>query len=97
MAIIYIQRCLFSKYKRSEAYIFKCDILVIALFAMFSSNSKYQAIPVYYIVYFFNHFQVYLAASRTCKCNTYVFIIPLKNSYGCIGIFGDIYIVDDYI
>ena len=26
----------------------------------------------------------------------YVFSIPFKNSYGCIGIFGDTYIIDDY-
>ena len=48
------------------------------------------------ILFIFNHFQVNLAASRTCKRNIYVFSIPFKNSYGCIGIFGDTYIVDDY-
>ena len=27
--------------------------------------------------------------------NIYVFSIPFKNSYGCIGIIGDTYIVDN--
>ena len=56
-------------------------------------NSK---LPPFIISFIFNQFQVYLAASRTCKCNMYVFSIPFKNSYGCIGIFGDTYIVDDH-
>ena len=58
MAVIYIQRYLFSLYKRTEAYILKCDILVISLFVMFSSNSEYPFI----ILFIFNHFQVYFAA-----------------------------------
>ena len=51
------------------------------------------------LLYFFifSNFQVYLAASSICKLNIYVFSIPFKNSYGCIDIFGDTYIVDDYI
>ena len=48
------------------------------------------------ILFIFIHFQVYLAASRTCKYNIYVFSMPFQNRYGCIGIFGDTYIVDDY-
>ena len=35
----------------TEAYVLKCDILVIALFAMFLSSSEMQAISFYYIVY----------------------------------------------
>ena len=49
-----------------------------------------------FVVYIFNHFQVYLATSRTCKYSKYVLICHLK-SYGCIlGMFEDAYIVDDY-
>ena len=48
------------------------------------------------ILFIFKHYQVYLAASRTCKYNIYVFGMPFKNSYGFIGIFGDTFIVDDY-
>ena len=48
------------------------------------------------LLFIFDHFQVYLAALRICKRNRYVFSIPFKNSYGCIGIFGDTFIVDNY-
>ena len=56
-------------------------------------NSKLSPFIIFFI---FNHFQVYLTESRTCKINIYVFSTPFKSSYGYIGIFGDIYIVDDY-
>ena len=56
-------------------------------------NSK---LSPFIMLLIFNHFQVYLAASRTCKYNIYVFSMSFKNSYGCIGIFGDTYFVDDY-
>ena len=56
-------------------------------------NSK---LSPFIILIVYNHFQVYLAGSRTCKWKIYVFSIPFKNSYGCIGIFGDTYIIDDY-
>ena len=72
----------------TEAYNLKHDILVIALFAMFASNSKLTANSIIIILFIFNHFQVYLAASHTCKWNIYDFSIPFKNTYGCIGIFG---------
>ena len=38
MVIIYIQSGFFQNISATEAYILKRDILVIALFAMFSSN-----------------------------------------------------------
>ena len=62
MAVIYIQRCLFSNISVTEAHILKCDILVIALFAMFLAtvNSKLSPFIIFVI---FNPFQVYLAAS----------------------------------
>ena len=61
MDVIYIQICLFYKFKRWEAYNLKCDILVITLFAMFRTavNSKLFA---FIVLFNFNHFQVYLAA-----------------------------------
>ena len=49
-----------------------------------------------FMLFIFNHFQVHLAASRTCKYNIYVFSMPFKNRYGCIGMFGVTYLVDDY-
>ena len=56
-------------------------------------NSKLYS---FIIMFIFNHFQVYLAASCTCKRNIYVFSIPFKISFGSIGIFGYTYIVYDY-
>ena len=38
MIVIYIQRCLFSKYKRTEAYNLKRNILVISLFCNVSEQ-----------------------------------------------------------
>ena len=40
MVVIYILRCLFSKYKCYGSIILKRDILVIALFAIFLSNCE---------------------------------------------------------
>ena len=56
-------------------------------------NSK---LNLFIKLFIFNYFQVYIAASRTFKYNIYVFSMSFKNSYGCIGMFGDTLIVDDY-
>ena len=83
MGIVYIQSGLFLNISATEAYILKRDILVIPLFAMFSSKRIASYLGLLYCLcliifkFILQHF------------------VPV-NSYGYICIFGDTYIIDDY-